>query len=474
MTDVVVCDFMHGVEVVAEQRRGRMKYCGIDVGGTNWVSVEDENGKIIERFEIGHNRKDFEKVESLIDKDTEICLEDTGVYSHPIFEYFKSRGYPIKRINGWRAKHLRKFMNKRIKTDPADCGVLAKVKKVEAITGETATYSSYESSSLKNCARAYWNLKSQMAKLKSKIKQIIFLICPELRENFSDSFCLSVLYLLRYFRIDELKISTPENVLERLSVFKKTVAVDMVRKLQESLDGSVGLPKHQDANFYVLTDLYLGLHESSKKLLEQMEKELLKTDYAELLNLPYIGVVIAGIIVGEIGNIDRFSNHKKFVNYCGYDFAIERSCSKNEEFMGRTGSLIRDTLSVLAMHFIKEGGDNKFKNFYTSLKARGKKPKICFNATKRKLLVWLYYEMKKAKKKGQEKGYKFESGKLLAGKGSEDPTKARIRRKRFYSRHREDILRKNRANKEQNKLYMRRWRERRRLEFEAGIKNIIS
>ncbi len=475
MTDVVVCDFMHDAEVVAEQRRGRMKYCGIDVGGTNWVSIEDENGKKLKRFEIGHSREDFEKIESFIDKDTEICLEDTGVYSHPLFEYFRSKGYSIRRINGWKAKHLRKFIKGRMKTDLNDCEVLAKVKKVEAITGETTTYADYETSPLKNCARAYWNLTNQLSKLKSKIKQTIFLICPELRKNFSDAFCLSILYLLRYLTITELKKLTPEEILEKLRKHEKTVSITNIRKVQESLRDSIGLFGYQDANFNVLTDLYLGLYESSLKLSRQMQEEILKTDYAELLNLPHVGATIAGIVIGEIGDIDKFPNHKKFVNYCGYDFAKEQSCSKDKEYMGRTGSLIRDTLSTVAMSFIKDKDNNKFKKFHAHLKNRGKKPKICFNAAKRKLLVWLYYEMKKAKKRSKEGGYKFQIEKVPKHKRSEESAElTRLRKERYYWRHREKLVQQMRDQREKYTQYKREWRQRKKLEFQERLKAIVN
>jgi transposase len=48
-------------------------------------------------------------------------------------------------------------------------------------------------------------------------------------------------------------------------------------------------------------------------------------DYQRLRSIPRIGLICALTILAEAGDLRRFSHHRQFLKFCGFDLATERS-----------------------------------------------------------------------------------------------------------------------------------------------------
>ena len=369
-----------------------MKAVGIDVGLMNWVCILDEKGKeTIPKFEISNSLSGFKKLEKHIDKDSKICLEDTGSYSLPLFTYLRARGYDIIRINGKFSKSLREYMKPSMKTDLLDCEVLAKIRLVEKVVPSFIGYRSHDSSPLKRLARLYWFYCSRNRKLKQKLNSVIFCICPELSGILSETTCNTVLGILRYIDLSQKVLPDTKEVYNTLRKNNVYTHKRWVTKIWPVISTGIGLKAFQGDDLRAMIDSCFCDTKCLQKLRKQLEERLKQTPYFKLLNLAYIGPVSAATLAGEIGDVRRFPTSKKFVKYCGFHFGRDQSGQKDRSFINRSGGLIKFSLRTIILQLRIH--NPKFKSFYERLKAKNKKKYAINYSLIRKCLVWLYHEM---------------------------------------------------------------------------------
>jgi hypothetical protein len=101
-------------------------------------------------------------------------------------------------------------------------------------------------------------------------------------------------------------------------------------ELYQCAIGSIGLPVAEDSievqSFRLQLRRYQQLVEQRDALAEQAH-QLLKgrPDYEALRSLPGIGPVLALTVLAEAGDLRRFSHHRQFLKYCGFDLAKSQS-----------------------------------------------------------------------------------------------------------------------------------------------------
>lgn len=382
-----------------------MKYCGIDVGATNVVAIEDKAGKSLKQFEIGNSRDEYKKLLSRIDKNTKICLEETGIFSRPLFNYLKSRGYNVKRINGKKSKWFRKFLNEREKTDVVDASALAKMRLAEdTLNIVTRSYDNYNDSDLKSITRLYHFIQKQKEKLLKRVTSMIFVVCPELWDNFYRPVNKTVMVMLKYYLPEEMGSITFDKARARILPNEPILLrKEAVEKTIRSFNNSIGIRNNVPAVRFAIEQLL-----ASEKLLAslkiKMKEELYKTPYAYLLDADNINVITASVLAGEIGDIDKFPNVKKFVSYCGYDFRREQSGTKDERYVLNANNHIKCAIRNIVPCYLGKGRDNKINKYFERMKEKGKKKRVSLSAACRKLAIHLYFEMKKAKEKYEKYG----------------------------------------------------------------------
>lgn len=131
----------------------------------------------------------------------------------------------------------------------------------------------------------------------------------------------------------------------------------------------------------------------SRKIKSLALTERYNTAYTELIKLPGIGVLIAMIILTEIGQISRFKNADNFRSFIGL---IPRSHSSGEkDYQGRITNRSNTHLRALIIEAtwsaIKK--DPYYLNVYYNYKSR-MKPNKALIRTARKLANNIYYTLK--------------------------------------------------------------------------------
>ena len=111
-----------------------------------------------------------------------------------------------------------------------------------------------------------------------------------------------------------------------------------------------------------------------------------------LMTIPGVSFFSSVLIVGEIGEIDRFDRAEELVSYAGLDpVTRESGDTRHEGRISKQGrSALRWILVQCANVAVNQVEDPYLTRFYARLKRR-KNHQVAIVATARKLLVSIYY-----------------------------------------------------------------------------------
>jgi transposase len=167
----------------------------------------------------------------------------------------------------------------------------------------------------------------------SLINHYLQLFFPEMERFLHTSraewFCRFLLKFPSPTMISEL--SKPDFVVAAWDVVGRKVAKQrFLEELYEIAAKSVGLPVAGDSmalqTFRLQLKRYLELT-ISRDNLERQAQELLANypDSRRLQTLPGVGPIIALMILAESGDLRRFSHHRQYLMYCGFDLSASQS-----------------------------------------------------------------------------------------------------------------------------------------------------
>lgn len=123
--------------------------------------------------------------------------------------------------------------------------------------------------------------------------------------------------------------------------------------------------------------------------------ELLEKINSPITTIPGVGDVTAATILGEIGDINRFSNASKLVAYAVIDASVSQSGeyeSTNNRMSKRGSPYLRKALFRAA--FIASNHDPVFKAYYQKKRREGKHHNVAVGAVARKLCHTIYAVLK--------------------------------------------------------------------------------
>jgi len=113
-------------------------------------------------------------------------------------------------------------------------------------------------------------------------------------------------------------------------VGRKVSKQRFLEELYELAQASIALPVPADspavATFRLQLERYLHLTQIRQSLENQADSHLAgNADYHRLRTLPGVGPVIALIILAESGDLRRFSHHRQYLKFCGFDLSSSQS-----------------------------------------------------------------------------------------------------------------------------------------------------
>ena len=388
-------------------------YVGIDVSKDKFdACVKDEFCNIImpakeyEQNKDGINRF-VEDLKDLPYKSKTmflIGLESTGVYHRNLMNNLLERGYYVREFNPIELKGLRKSRIRPTKTDKIDSEILSDAIKLYSITNTTKYLQDKDYIKMKEFGLIYHRITQEIATIKSRMRRNLTQICPGYDKNFSDIMCKSSQEILK----KSMKISDPLNITteEIRTILKKNYTSanymeDKVVKIKKSLDDSICpdyLIEPLISDVKLLLEHYNILIKQRKKVIKRISR-LMKDLNPISLTIPGLGDITGCMILGCIGNINRFNDSNALTAYAGLDprvYQSGKSGYKTGHISKRGNKYLRRYLDNATIVAIRH--NPVIRDTYQRFRHKGKAHKTAMIACSRKLLSIVYSVEKNQKK----------------------------------------------------------------------------
>lgn len=377
-------------------------FVGIDIAKTtHWVSCLSTDGEIIfEPFSFSNDNSGFQKLISKLDsldkEKTLIGLESTAHYGENIISFLFSLHYNIAIINPIQTANLRRSNIRKTKNDKVDTKII-----IKALTlGNYSLITSRDINNLKlkGLCRSRCNLVTLRSKSKIQLVSYLDQIFPELASFFKGNLHLNVSYqLLKEFSspklISKLHLTKLTNILHDNSHgrYDKQDAI----RLRELAKSSVGVDNPSLSMQIKHAILQIELYNEQIAEVEALYKEILDAMNTTILTIPGMSYNQAAVILGCIGDINRFEHSCQLLAFAGLDPSVIQSGNfqaKSTRMSKRGSGMLRYSLVYSAHNVVKN--NKTFKEYYDLKRSQGKSHYCALGHVSHKLVRVIFKMLK--------------------------------------------------------------------------------
>jgi transposase len=375
--------------------------------GKSYIVVYDGQTCLLEG-EIFHNQVGFQTLLDeiqLLPEDPTLVFESTGIYSKPVETFCERNQLRYAVLNPLEAKkQLEKGTLRSWKTDKHDAHRLAQTHQDNHRKEKVQQPDIYND--LRDLSRFYQEVEVEIKRIRMYLHNAIQLSFPELEQFFSSRVTPYALTLIELFPHPELVLqssltiiknrlikSTSKKISENRAKEKAHQIIEYARNSYPAVSSSS--IQTQKVRYYARQLLHLL--EEKEQLTHQMIKKSEKLSEFELLkSLPGIGGISAALLIGEIGDLSRFSNHKKVNAFIGIDIRRYQSGKyAGQDHINKRGNPKgRKILYLIIRNMIRQqkSRPNHIVDYYYKLKKQPipKKDKVAVVACMNKLLKCIY------------------------------------------------------------------------------------
>ena len=370
--------------------------------------MDSEGEILIDSKEIKHNLEEFEKVKKEIEEinpeNLTVFMESTGIYHLPVERYFKENGFNTLVINSLTTKNNYDTIRKT-KTDKKDCYRLAKLFFVNEVEYHDLSKKDLYAN-LKAMTRQYFYLTQVNVSCKNRYKRLINICFPELEEIFKSSRIYeetALNFIKAYphaYIVKEKRIDALYNNLYKTNSRHDYYYKRLAHQIKDIASNSYPGVDKEHSDVKNLSDM-AGILQENIKTINELKDKMIETakqsPYFEIINSFYgIGEVLAAELLGELGDITRFDNHKQLIAFCGLDPTIiqsGKSINVHGAISKRGNKYARWILFNISQMVVKLGHqcpNHPVYNYYLIKKAEGKHYYESLTACSTKILRMLY------------------------------------------------------------------------------------
>ena len=357
-----------------------MIYVGIDIAKLNhFASAISSDGEIlIEPFKFTNDSDGFftllSKLNSFEKDNVIIGLESTAHYGNNLLMFLVPKGYKVCLINPIQTATLRKNNIRKTKTDSVDTYIIAKALMINDY--RFVTLQDLGFMQLKNLGRFRQKIVKQRTRLKIQLTSYVDQVFPEIQYFFKSGIHHKGCYALLKEapspeQIASMHLTHLTHLLEANShgQFKKETAIELRVLAQKSVGNG-------DKSLSIQITQSIEQIELLNTQLERIESEI--TDIVQsldsvIMTIPGIGPINGGMIMGEIGDITRFSNPNKLLAFAGLDPSVYQSGNfqaKRTRMSKRGSRALRYALVNAAHNVVKN--NKTFKSYYDKKRNEGR------------------------------------------------------------------------------------------------------
>ena len=360
-----------------------MIYVGIDIAKLNhFASALSSDGEILmEPFKFTNDGDGFQLLVSKLEAlslggdNIIIGLESTAHYGDNLVRYLVASNFKVCVLNPIKTSSMRKNNIRKTKTDKVDTYIIAKTLMLQDSIRFVSFYD-LDLMDLKTLGRFRQKTIKQRTRLKIQLTSYVDQVFPELQYFFKSGLHQKSVYALLKEAptpqdIASMHMTHLAHLLEVSSHghFKKEQAKELRVLAQKSVGANDSALSIQITH----TIAQIELLDSQLDQVEAEMTEIMKFNDSVIMTIPGIGYINGGMILGEIGDIHRFSSPGKLLAYAGLDPSVYQSGNfqARRTRMSKRGSrVLRYALMNAAHNVVKNNAI--FKDYYDKKMAEGR------------------------------------------------------------------------------------------------------
>ncbi len=358
-----------------------MIYVGIDIAKLNHFAsaISSEGEVLIEPFKFTNDGDGFQllvsKLESFDSDSIIIGLESTAHYGDNLVRYLVASSFNVCVLNPIKTSTMRKNNIRKTKTDKVDTYIIAKTLMMQD-SFRFMTYYDLDLMDLKTLGRFRQKTVKQRTRLKIQLTTYVDETFPELQYFFKSGLHQKSVYaLLREAptakAVASMHMTHLSHLLEVSSHghFSKEDA----KALRVLAQKSVGASDSALSIQVTQTVSQIELLDSQLESIEREMTDIMMFHDPIIMTIPGIGYINGGMILGEIGDIHRFSNPNKLLAFAGLDPVVYQSGNfkATRTRMSKRGSRVLRYALINAAHNVVKN-NAVFKAYYDAKMAEGR------------------------------------------------------------------------------------------------------
>ena len=358
---------------------------GVDIEkNVHWAGIILPNGREIKKsLSFNNNKKGFESlVETVKNVLTMLNIEKVIIGMEPTGHYWKAFARYLKTIdwmtvvtvNPKKVKDSKELDdNCQTKSDKKDCITIARLIK------DARFFEPYLPEGVWAELRNLSNTRAELVRKQNAVKNRMIATMDEYFPEYTSAIKIfsrtSEEILKKCPFPEDIKSLGKEGLLEYIKdTVKRGYSKKQVETIYELAEESIGHTEGVISAKFQL-EMYRKeaelLIEQIEKAEEKLEEQLKETGYYEsLISIPGVGIVSAAMLVGEIGEINRFDSYEQIRRYAGLNL-VENSSGKHQgktTISKRGRGLLRSILYRIAFTMI--GKNEEIKELYKYLTTR--------------------------------------------------------------------------------------------------------
>lgn len=360
-----------------------MIYVGIDIAKLNhFASAISSDGEILmEPFKFTNDGDGFQLLASKLDllesRDDSLIigLESTAHYGDNLVRYLVANDFKVCVLNPIKTSTMRKNNIRKTKTDKVDTYIIAKTLMMQDSYRFMSFYD-LDLMDLKQFGRFRQKTIKQRTRLKIQLTSYVDQVFPELQYFFKSGLHQKSVYALLKEAptpkaIASMHMTHLSNLLAKSSHGHFTK--EQAKELRALAQKSVGASDSSLSIQITQTIAQIELLDSQLEKVEAEMAEIMEFNDSVIMTIPGIGYINGGMILGEIGDIHRFSNPSKLLAFAGLDPSVYQSGNfqaKKTRMSKRGSRTLRYALINAAHNVVKNNAT--FKAYYDAKMAEGR------------------------------------------------------------------------------------------------------
>lgn len=380
-----------------------MIYVGIDVAKAKHdCCILGPDGEVLrDSFTFANNRKGFNELLAAIHKalqeksqdEVRAGLESTGHYSTNLVAFLRSNGYEPVVLNPLSVNLFRKSQTlRKTKTDKADARFIAAM----LLTSDASPHASvsYHIEELKVLTRNRSRLVEHRSRLKISLNRLLDTIFPELPalvwSRNQKSIHRLLLELPNPQAIARCRIDRLTNILSEGSHGK--YGREKALAIRQAAVDSIGSNSPAMALELQQTIRLIQNIQSEIDWLDGQIAQAVEACQSPLLTIPGIGFTLAGIILAEIGSVERFRTPAQLLAFAG----MEPSTFQSGKFNARQTPMVKRGSTYLRWAILQAARlvamrDRTFRDYLLKKRREGKHFNVALSHVGKKLVRVIFH-----------------------------------------------------------------------------------